>query len=62
MKGNTSSRTVANIVSGAVSLKRDQRRWSWPAANTGSSTGLPMRAALRSFKVCSSSSRLMNSR
>ena len=25
MKGNTSSRTVANIFSGAVSLKRDQR-------------------------------------
>ena len=26
MKGNTSSRTVANICSGAVSLNRDQRR------------------------------------
>ena len=62
MKGNTSSRTVSNIVSGAVSLKRDQRTWSWSVVKIGSSMGLLVRAALRSFSVCSSSSRLIKSR
>ncbi len=47
MKGNTSSRTVSNIFSGAVSLKRDQRRLSWSVVKIGSSMGLPVRAALR---------------
>ena len=62
MKGNTSSRTVSNICSGAASLKRDQRRLSCLAVKIGSPIGLPVRAALRSFRVCSSSSRLMKSR
>ncbi len=62
MKGKTSSLTVANICSGAVSLNRDQRRAFWSGLKIGSSIGLPVRAALRSRSVCSSSSRLMNSR
>ena len=62
MKGNTSSRTVANIFSGAVSLKRDQRMASWSAAKIGPSMGFPVRVALLSFSVWSSSSRLMKRR
>ena len=62
IKGNTPSRTVSNSCSGAASLKRDQRSLFWPAAKIGSWMGVPVRAALRSFRVCSSSSRLMKSR
>ena len=40
----------------------DQRSLSWSAPKTGSSMGVPVRAALRSLRVCSSSSRLMKSR
>ena len=46
MKGNTPSRTVSNSCSGAASLKRDQRSLSWSALKTGSSMGVPVRAAL----------------
>ena len=46
MKGNTRSRTVSNIRSGASSLKRDQRSASWRAVNTGFSIGWPVRVAL----------------
>ena len=62
IKGNTPSRTVSNSCSGAAFLKRDQRSLSWSAPKTGSSMGVPVRAALRSLGVCSSSSRLMKSR
>ena len=40
MKGNTPSRTVSNICSGAASLKRDQRSLSWSAAKIGLLDGL----------------------
>ena len=53
IKGNTPSRTVSNSCSGAASLKRDQRSLFWPAAKIGSWTGVPVRAALRSFRACS---------
>ena len=49
MKGNTSSRTVANIFSGALSLKRDQRIASW----SGVKIGLSM--AYRCVRPCSPS-------
>ena len=62
MKGNTPSRIVSNICSGAASLKRDQRSLSCLAVKTGSVMGLPVRAALASLSVCNSSSRLMKSR
>ena len=62
MKGNTRSRTVSNIRSGASSLKRDQRKASWRAVNSGFSIAWPVRAALCSSRVCNSSRRLMKSR
>ncbi len=60
--GNTSSATVSNISAGPTSLKFFHRRLSVNPVKITRSTGRPVRFALFSASVWSSSRRRMNNR